>query len=487
MGTVYLVGAGPGNPELITVRGRNLLTQADCIVYDRLSSPELLDCAREGCEKIYVGKENHNHTLPQDEISELLVEKGRQYGTVVRLKGGDPYIFGRGGEEALLLRENGIPFEVVPGISSSVSGPMYAGIPVTHRGLATSFRVFTAHGKDNTPVDIDFGSLKKSGETCIFLMGLSLVGEIAAHMLAAGFPADYPAAVVSHATTPEQKSVFAGLSELAAETGRAGLTSPAIIVTGEVTRLHDRLDFFTGMPLFGRQYLVPKIGSGVSALAEKLREKGAAVRELQVGEIAFTGSFTAADLEKADRLVFTSSAGVNGFFRHLQEIGRDARALAHVRIAAIGPETEKRLRACGIAADDIPESYNSGALLELLKRQVSRDETVWYAGTEENGGSSLNGLAACCDYRVVPVYRNRAADVSPQSPASLQEYDGVFFTCASSLRRTLAACGGKLPEHCRVFVIGPKCAEAAAEAGITDFVTAEKSTYDGLVDAACNV
>lgn len=231
---VVLVGAGPGDPELMTLKGLKAIRAADCIVYDRLVSPELLGEAKPGCELVYVGKETHNHTLPQEEINALLAERAGRGLQVVRLKGGDPFVFGRGGEELNFLRARGIPCAVVPGVTSAVAGPAAAGIPVTHRGVASGFHVFTAHDRNDALADINFAALVKAGGTCVFLMGLSLVGEIAARFASAGAAPVTPVAVISRATLPEQREVRGTLADIAARVGEAGLVSPAVIVVGGV-------------------------------------------------------------------------------------------------------------------------------------------------------------------------------------------------------------------------------------------------------------
>lgn len=236
-GCVYLVGAGPGDAQLITLKGYKLLQQADCVIYDRLVSEELLQQVPKECECIYVGKENHHHTLKQDEINELLVEKALQHKMVIRLKGGDPYVFGRGGEEALYLREHHVPFEVVPGVTSAVAAPAYAGIPITHRGISGGFHVVTAHNRRDELADIDFDAMAKGKDTCVFLMGLGKLGEIANRLIAAGMAPTQSVAVVSHGTMPWQQCVVAQLENIEQKVKEEKITSPAIIVVGDVVQM----------------------------------------------------------------------------------------------------------------------------------------------------------------------------------------------------------------------------------------------------------
>ena len=241
MGTVYLVGAGPGDPELITVKGLKAVQEADCIVYDRLASPELLREAKPGCEQIYVGKASHNHTMRQEEINRLLAEKSREYEKTVRLKGGDVYVFGRGGEEGMYLKDCGVPFEIIPGVTSAIAGPACAGIPVTHRGIASGFHVVTAHSQSDQLAEIDFRAMAEGKETCIFLMGLGKLEEIARGLMDAGMPGSTEAAVISCATTARQQVCVSDLEHISRKAGEARLVSPAVIVVGQVVSLREKL------------------------------------------------------------------------------------------------------------------------------------------------------------------------------------------------------------------------------------------------------
>ena len=258
-GKVVLVGAGPGDTGLLTLKGEKYIKQADCLVYDRLSSPEFLSMAKAGCELIYVGKENHKHVMKQDAINELLYEKSKYHELVVRLKGGDPYVFGRGGEEALYLVDRNVEVEVVPGVSSSVAALAAAGIPITYRGIAKGFQVITAHSRKDEEADIDYSLLTDETITCVFLMGLAHVKSIAAGLMKAGRRADTPAAVISNGTLAAQRKCIGTLADIGEKIEEAKLTSPAIIVVGDVVSLNDRLDFFEKRPLFGRKITVPYI------------------------------------------------------------------------------------------------------------------------------------------------------------------------------------------------------------------------------------
>ena len=442
-GTVYLVGAGPGDPGLITVKGLAAVREADCIIYDRLAAPELLEEAKPGCEKIYAGKASHNHTMPQDEINRLALRKSMEYEKTVRLKGGDVYVFGRGGEEGLFLHENGVRIEVVPGISSSTAGAAYAGIPVTHRGMARGFHVVTAHDKDDKLAEIDFKAMASGRDTCIFLMGLSKVEEIARRLTEAGMPDTTRAAVISHATTLSQKTCVSDLAHIAEEVKKAGLTSPALIVAGDVVALRDGLNFFEQRPLFGRRYLIPKIGKKATRLRKLLQDQGACADEIQIGEIVNADdTFDPKSFEHADWMIFTSKNGVEAFFDLSARHRQDVRCLAQCRIAAIGTKTAEALALHGLYADLMPEHFHSDALAEALKSRLSGRERVCYIKAENADGHMGEALAGYCQFEEIVLYKNQAVEPDLTAVRPLAEYDGILFTCASSARRLFEALGG---------------------------------------------
>ena len=530
-GKVYLVGAGPGDPGLITVKGLEILRQADCIIYDRLSSPELLEEAKGGCERIYVGKENHNHTMKQEEINRLLIRKSLEYERVVRLKGGDAYVFGRGGEEGMALAERGIPFEVIPGVSSCTAGLACAGIPVTHRGVASGFHVVTAHDRRDALAEIDFEAMARGKETCVFLMGLEKVNEITDRLLEAGMPPETAAAVISRATTPQQRTVVSTLARLAEETRRAGLESPALIVAGNVVKLREYLNFHEKKPLFGKKYLLPGIGKRAAGLAELLRRQGAGVDVIPVGEITFRRiSPDAALLQRTDWLIFTSQNGVEGFLKGLADSGMDLRILAGCSIAAVGGKCADALKSHGLYADLIPEKWNSDALAEALKEELTGRRQAEQAGRQESGESrrqdggrntmretgqeglqrvlylrAENGddslrkrMAEFCIWEELSVYENRPVVFSKPWKAGAADYDGILCTCASSAGRLLELCGGfgegtgtgraggntgtsEWAEGGIFYSIGPKTTACLKKHGVRRILEAEEASFEGLV------
>ena len=494
VGIVYLVGAGPGDPGLITQKGMQLIKKADCIIYDRLAAPELLAYAREDCECIYVGKADRHHTLPQEEINALLVKKAKEYACVVRLKGGDVYVFGRGGEEGMFLREHGISFVIVPGVTSAIAGAAYAGIPVTHRGVATSFRVITAHNRHDETTDIDFATMLDPTETLVFLMGLGKVAEIAEGLLTAGRNPMTAVAVISHATTPQQKTCIGNLTNIADRVTEARLTSPAIIVVGNVVALREKLNFFEKQPLWGEHYLVPKIGSEPSKLAELLRGKGAYVKELQLGRIEWIPSlYRREELASVDLLLFTSRHGVTCFMKNLFASKLDVRALSHVKLIAIGEKTAKKLGEYGLCADFVPEHYNSESLASELTTYINmnygndpfRNITMWHPTAKNADESLADALVSICSYGRMNVYENVEVPLSDDWMDEDTSYDGILFTCASSVERFLSSetrrdwlYGKRKMDVC---AIGPKCRQKLESFGILDTVESSASTYEAMV------
>lgn len=498
-GMVYLVGAGPGDPGLLTVKGLELIKKADCIIYDRLASPELLCYARPDCECIYVGKADRHHTLPQEEINKLLVEKAKEYRNVVRLKGGDVYVFGRGGEEGIYLGRQGVSFTVVPGVSSAIAGAAYAGIPVTHRGIATSFRVITAHNRKDETADMNFASMTDEHETLIFLMGLSKVGEIAKGLIDAGRREDTPAAVVSHATTEEQRTCVGTLSNIAELVEKAHLQSPAMIVVGDVVGLREELNFFENKPLWGRRYLVPKIGGKPSRLASMLRGRGAWVRECQVGQIVgIPAVYTAKELAQVDVLLFTSANAVQYFMKNLFASNLDVRVLGQAKLVVIGPKTADKLAEYGLCADFMPGQYNSDALVKELKTFIEdnfrgdpfKRVVTWYPTAKNARDQLADSLLKMCDCGRLNVYENVSCweGVSHAEPGAeeLLSYDGILFTCGSSAERLLqeqdADFLAALGQQVRLYSIGPKCSAALGALGVSPVIEATASSYEGMVN-----
>jgi uroporphyrinogen III methyltransferase/synthase len=480
--TVYLVGAGPGDPGLLTVRGREVLARADVVVYDRLSVASLLDLAPAHAERVSVGKTPRGPSVPQAEINALLVEKGKAGLEVVRLKGGDPFVFARGGEEAAALAEAGVPFEVVPGVTSAIAVPAYAGIPVTHRGLATSFTVVTGHEDPWAASETDWEAVARMGRTggtIVVLMGVATRAAIAERLLAGGMAPTTPVAAVRWGTRPDQETRRTTLAEL----GAIPLEAPATIVIGPVAALE--LAWFETRPLFGRRVVVTRAAGQAGELVARLRELGAEAVEVPAIEIVDPDDggaalrAAAARVHTYDWVVFTSA---NAVVRLCAEL-RDARAFGRARIAAIGPGTADALAARNLVADLVPDRFVAEGLLAsfpeagpaggrvlLPRAAVARD--VLPAGLRAKGW----------DVDVVVAYRTVAARPSPAAIAAAREADAICFTSSSTVTNYLAGAGREAVPPL-VACIGPVTAETARAAGLTVDVVAEVHTTAGLLDA----
>ena len=462
-GKVVLVGAGPGDTGLLTLKGEKYIKQADCLVYDRLSSPEFLSMVKAGCELIYVGKENHNHVMKQDAINELLYEKSKYHELVVRLKGGDPYVFGRGGEEALYLADRNVEVEVVPGVSSSVAALAAAGIPITHRGIAKGFQVITAHSRKDEEADIDYSLLTDETITCVFLMGLAHVKSIAAELMKAGRRSDTPAAVISNGTLAAQRKCIGTLADIGEKIEEAKLTSPAIIVVGDVVSLNDRLDFFEKRPLFGRKITVPYIKT--NELIAKLQQLGADITPVKTGIIKPVIIPKFVDkVRSADWIVFTSKNGVRSFFYNLELAGADIRLIANARFAVVGKATEK----------------------ELAKHHINADNDeikVCIFSAKEASPDLEAGLKEICELEKIDAYVNEQAYESiPESIGNM--VSEAVFTSASNVERFFHM----LPENAYVetaYSIGEKTTAALEQHNVREILQADDSSYEALVDTIC--
>ena len=370
-GTVILVGAGRGDPGLLTRKGLEAIARAEVVVIDRLVGPEILDLIPENAEKIDVGKQASNHPVPQHRINQILLEKALEGKRVVRLKGGDPFLFGRGGEELELLKENGIPFQEVPGVTSALSVPAYAGIPVTHRDYCSSVHIITGHAKAGSELKIDFDALRRTNGTLVFLMGVTALPMICKGLLDSGMAADMPAAVIERGTLPRQRKVISTLAELPKAAKDAKIVSPAIIVVGRVCGLSDSFDWFDNLPLKGREIIVTRPAERNGSLCGELSALGASVTAYPC--IRTVERVNNPELDEAIGrlndyrfLVFTSPAGPEIFFRHLRKQHKDARALWNLKIAAIGPKTAGELEKFGVFADLVPETYDSDHLAQAM-------------------------------------------------------------------------------------------------------------------------
>ncbi len=494
-GKVYLIGAGPGDPGLLSIKAMECLKAADAVVYDRLADPRILSYARPEAEMVYVGKASANHTMRQPDINKLLVKLAAEGKTVARLKGGDPFVFGRGGEEALELLEAGLPFEFVPGVTSAIAVAEYAGIPVTHRHVATSFAVITGH-EDPTKGEstINWQGLATAVDTLVFLMGVENIPKITQKLIENGRPADTPAAVIRWGTHPEQQTLETTVGTAAADVQAAGLKPPAIFIVGNVVKLRSKLRWYDNKPLFGKTIVVTRARAQASELTRQLEAEGAKVIEAPAIKIVPPASY--APLDEAIKhingykwLVLTSANGVKAFFARLLEAGLDARALAGIKIAAIGCGTAKALQHRGLTADLVPATYKAEELAEALSQSLTAGDKVLLPRAKEAREvlpETLRGLGVQVD--VVAAYETIAVcDNADELISALKnkEVDMVTFTSSSTVTNFLKATGSdsSLLEGVACAAIGPVTAATCNKNGITPAVTAETFTIAGLTDA----
>ena len=488
IGKVYLVGAGCGDPELITWKGLNLLRKCDVVLYDDLAAPKLLEEVNADCELIFAGKRYGKHSLPQHETNALLVQKAKEGKMVVRLKGGDPFVFGRGGEEVLALQEENIPYEVVSGVTSSIAVPAAAGIPVTHRRTARSFHVITGHTAENGKgvITENLDVLAKLEGTLVFLMGLHHLEEITQGLLAGGKKSETPAAVISKGTTPQQKTVRASLGDLTEKVRDAELEAPAIIVVGETADL----DFSRTIPrpLYGRKIGVTGTKSVTRKLRDRLEELGAAVTEMDYSVLTpYRENIPLEkELENAAAyswVVLTSPNGVEIFFDYLRKLKLDVRKLAGLQFAVIGTGTAAALEKRGIYASYLPDRYNIESFADGLCEMVGTDEKILILRAEQGSDVLTEKLdAAEIGYTDVKIYDIRVDEEKRESALSkVQDMDFITFASGSGVRGFLED-GGEIPAETKIVCIGDSTQKMLLKYGYENMIVAEKFSVDGVVD-----
>jgi uroporphyrinogen III methyltransferase/synthase len=480
--TVFLVGAGPGDPGLLTVRALELIAQADVIVYDRLIPEGALAGARTDAELIYVGKEGGGPSVDQSEIESVLLDRGAKSEVVVRLKGGDPFVFGRGGEEAEALAAAGIPFEVVPGVTAGVAAAAYAGVPVTHRDMASAVAFITGHEDPAKPDSaLDWQALAKFPGTLVVYMGVRQLDAITARLIDAGRDPGEPAAMVERGTLPAQRYLTATLSTLATTAKAQGIQAPAIAIFGPVAVLGERLTWFKAPPLAGRTVAVTRARAQSSGLAARLRSLGASVVEAPAIRIEPIDG-PAPDLTKYDLVCLTSPNGVALLFERLAAAGLDARAFAGIRVAAIGPGTARALNEHGISPDVVPERFVAEGLVEALADvPVQRALIARAAEARDVLPGALKTRGAEVD--IVTLYQTVAEELTQEQLAAVAEADYVTFTSSSTVRYFFDAIGDRLSEQARLVSIGPVTSEALRERGREPHVEATRHDIDGLVES----
>ena len=490
MGTVFLIGAGPGDPGLITDKGKKLLKSADVIIYDRLIENSLLNHAREDCETIYAGKKPEEHKLTQQDINELMVEKAEEVKRVVRLKGGDPFLFGRGGEEAEHLKKKGVDYQVVPGITSALGVPAYAGIPATSRDASSSVAIITGHeDPDKEESSHDWKSLARGPETLIFLMGVNNLPNIQERLLKYGRKRETPAAIIERGTMPEQHSVISTLGEIVQEAQEEEISPPAVIIIGEVVK--KGFEWRDEMPLAGVKIINTRPKGQARGFTEMLEEEGAVVREVPAIKIEPPADHN--DLDGAiqkigsyDWIIFTSINGVRYFFERFSELERDIRDLGGVKLAAIGEKTAKALKNRGLRVELVPEEYRAEALLEELKvldeekkillPRTTRARDVLREGLEKEG----------LEVDEVETYRTLSTSLHEDVKRDLEDgkYDLITFTSSSTVENFLGMLGDKnYLKDMTLAAIGPVTASTAEEEGLSVDIVASEYDIEGLYEA----
>ena len=497
-GKVYLVGAGPGDPGLLTLRGREVLEKAEVVIFDYLANEELLKFAPPGAELIYVGKKGGDHTLGQEAINALLVEKGREKA-VVRLKGGDPFVFGRGGEEAQALVENGIAFEAVPGISAGAAVPAYAGIPLSHRDFTSTIAFITGHeraDKEEHKSKILWDKISTGAGTLVFFMGVRNLADICGNLIRHGRPPETPVALIRRGTTPMQQTVTGTLADIVVKVREANLQPPAMIVVGEVVKCRDELNWFESRPLFGRKILVTRAREQASDFKMQLEQLGAECIEFPTIAIAPPPSWepldnAIANLSQYHWAIFTSVNGVKFFIERLIAAGKDARDLKGVGLAAIGPKTAEALGSVMLRADIVPGEYRAEAILEALSGcEVGAKRFLMprALAAREVLPEQLRERGARVD--VVPAYQTVLPEQDVRKIRALLtecEIDCLTFTSSSTVSNFFTLIGSEDLRNClnrmAVACIGPVTAQTAAGFGLETSIMPSEYTIGGLVDA----
>jgi uroporphyrinogen III methyltransferase / synthase len=488
---VYLVGSGPGDESLVTLKAIKCIKMADVLVYDNLINNSLLTFCKPEAEKIYAGKKINQHTFNQNEINQLLIDKARTNKVVVRLKGGDPFVFGRGGEEALALHKEGIPFEVVPGVTSAVAVPAYAGIPVTHREISTSFHVITGHEDPTKEKEsVDYKALASLHGTLIFLMGLNNLKKICSELMRHGKPASTPVAVISKGTTPDQKIASGTLENIGENLD--GITYPAIIVVGEVINLRENLNWFEKKPLFGRKIMVTRARHQASKLSEKIEYLGGQAIEFPTIEIQpnedeseLEHMFNA--LNTYDWVIFTSTNGVEIFFEKLVKFKKDIRDLGKAKLCAIGDATREALEKRHLKVEFTPSEFIAEKLVAGLKEMVRAGERVLIPRAEvarEILPQELREIGVIVD--VIPLYKTIIPEHQKDMLVELlQHVDVVTFASSSTVSNFVKIIGKEnmhLLTNIKMACIGPVTMQTAREQGINNCFIAKDYTIQGLVD-----
>ena len=495
-GKVYLVGAGPGDYKLLTLKGLECIKKADVIVYDRLANSNYLKEAKSNCEFIYVGKASSNHTLPQEDINRVIADKAKEGKIVTRLKGGDPYVFGRGGEEGQLLKEEGIDFEVIPGITSAIGGLCYAGIPITHRDHASSFHVVTGHLRDDDKEnhEINWNALANIRGTIVFLMGVANLKKISENLIKEGKSKDTPVALISWATRYNQRVITSTLEDVYETAVRENVKPPTLIAIGSVVELRDTLNFFEKKPLFGKNIMVTRSRTQSSSIVEKIMDLGGNPIEIPTIKIEKIENNTELEneinnIKDYTYLVLTSKNAVEIFFDKLEEMNLDTRALANLKVCAIGSATAKEIKSRGIIADIVPKAFVAESLFDELKDKLTKEDNILIPRARNARDYLVDKLSEICTVKEVHTYES-VIDTSKKDEIldilEKEDLDFITFASSSTVRNFVEIIGqdnlDKINSS-KVISIGPITSATAEELNINVYKEAETATIDKIVEA----
>lgn len=488
-GFVALIGAGPGDAGLLTLRGKDLLDIADVVVYDRLVSKDVLNMIPQNARKINVGKKSSNHLIPQEEINKILLNEALKGNRVVRLKGGDPYVFGRGGEELELIEKHNIPFEVVPGITSAIAVPSFAGIPVTHRDYCSSLHIITGHKKKNLPLDIDFDALVRTKGTLVFLMSVASLEDIINGLIDAGANKDTSVAIIENGTTPNQRKIVSNLDNICVDAKDYKIKSPAIIVVGDVSSLANDYDWFSNRPLFGRTIIVTRPVESKGTLSKKLRILGAEVFEfpcIKIEELLDKEKLNEAirKINEYSWLVFTSKNGVRIFFATLSSHNLDSRILGNIKIAVVGSQTARELNKYGLRADLIPEVFDGHHLGEELAQITTNQDNILLLRAE-NGSEDITNILESFErkYKDVGLYKTvNISDYVDEIEKNISTRDKLYvtFTSASTVEGFVSNIKTESLSKITGVCIGNQTAKKADEYNI-NYIVSESATIDSMI------
>lgn len=490
-GKVYLVGAGPGDTKLMTLKGLECIKKSDVIIYDRLANDEFLKEAKEDCEFIYVGKKSSNHILPQDKINEVILQKAIEGKIVTRLKGGDPYVFGRGGEEAEVLFDEGVDFEIVPGITSAIGGLCYAGIPITHRDYSSSFHVITGHLRDDEEKEINWNALANCKGTLVFLMGIGNLKHISSELIKEGRDRKTPVALISWATRYNQRTIVTDLENVYEVAKENNVKAPSLIVVGDVVKVRDKLNFFENRALFGKKVVVTRARKQSSYLSEKINELGGKSIELPAIKIEKNDDKDLKNeinnIREYTHIVFTSRNGVEVFFETIDKMGLDSRVLFGLKVCSIGTRTSEELLKRGIKSDIVPKRFVAESLFEEMKETLKKSDKILIPRSENARDFLVDKLREICDVTEIYSYKTIIDKKSEEIAKDVlnDDIDYITFTSSSTVKNLITIVGNdykNILKNKKLVSIGPITSKTIEEFGLEVYKESEVSTIDGLIE-----